>query len=622
MKKGIHIGKILVTGDDMPDATVTLESGLNLISGPSDTGKSYIFDLIDFLLGGKTLPRPIPQAEGYSLAALEGTDCNGNIFSLFRNLSGGPFTCYASSISDSANQKGLTLKPTYDAKTQDNISSYLLKAMGVDEAQMRHTEANKLKPLSVRDVFIHSLIDEAKIIDKISPMATGRQNLDILDRAVFEFFLTGRDSSNLDTDDPLDMRVGAWQARGQVYDEILSQIEKDIAEKTARLTLGQDELEAIDQRIVETRKVMEVSDYKIQEVITERSRLFEEKQRLESRLLISGELIPRFQILKRQYESDLRRLTFIYEASHYFGQLTALQCPFCDRPMNQHEYDDACEKQEESIDSMRIASQRETAKINAHLADLQSTMDTVEEEIEKGKSELTLIDKNISDVESQLQRELNPTINRLGDELVNLIEQRELFVEIRSERKRREILQFARKTVGEKPKRNRSIQFVGSVEEEQKELAAYIKEILSGWDFPIDQSVMFDKKSELVVDNEPRGSHGKGVRAVFHAAYTIGLMRYCLMNDKPHAGFVVLDSPIDAFHAAKGQDAVGPEKLKQALRQNFYEYLSLSARDNEQIIIIENNDYDPQYPLKINFVKYTGMTNQGRYGFYPVKGQS
>ena len=38
-------------------AFISFQSGLNLILGPSDTGKTLIFQCLDFLLGAGELPR-------------------------------------------------------------------------------------------------------------------------------------------------------------------------------------------------------------------------------------------------------------------------------------------------------------------------------------------------------------------------------------------------------------------------------------------------------------------------------------------------------------------------------------------------------------------------------------
>ena len=62
---GFYLTRLRLTGTGLPDASVDLEDGLNVITGPSDTGKTFIAQCIDFMFGGSTPPEPIPEAEGY-----------------------------------------------------------------------------------------------------------------------------------------------------------------------------------------------------------------------------------------------------------------------------------------------------------------------------------------------------------------------------------------------------------------------------------------------------------------------------------------------------------------------------------------------------------------------------
>jgi hypothetical protein len=50
--------------------------------------------------------------------------------------------------------------------------------------------------------------------------------------------------------------------------------------------------------------------------------------------------------------------------------------------------------------------------------------------------------------------------------------------------------------------------------------------------------------SDHVIAGKRRGSRGKGMRAITHAAFTIGLLEYCRQSGKANPGFVALDSPL------------------------------------------------------------------------------
>jgi hypothetical protein len=59
-------------------------------------------------------------------------------------------------------------------------------------------------------------------------------------------------------------------------------------------------------------------------------------------------------------------------------------------------------------------------------------------------------------------------------------------------------------------------------------LSLKVGSILRAWNFPGECHVHFDKQtSDFVIDGKPRGSRGKGLRAMTHAAVTLALLEYC-----------------------------------------------------------------------------------------------
>jgi hypothetical protein len=113
-----------------------------------------------------------------------------------------------------------------------------------------------------------------------------------------------------------------------------------------------------------------------------------------------------------------------------------------------------------------------------------------------------------------------------------------------------------------------------------------VEQILAEWNYPDASRVFFDEsKRDIQIAGKERGSSGKGLRAISHAAITIGLMIYCRENDLPHPGFVVLDSPLIAYWKPEGEE----DDLRGTdLKDRFYEYL-LGLKDDMQVIIVEND---------------------------------
>src|SRR5262249_28110729 len=103
--------------------------------------------------------------------------------------------------------------------------------------------------------------------------------------------------------------------------------------------------------------------------------------------------------------------------------------------------------------------------------------------------------------------------------------------------------------------------------------ALKVEEILKAWHFPEADRVHFDAKArDLIIAGKLRTARGKGLRAITHAAFTIGLLDYCREQGTSHPGFAVLDSPLLAYRAPEGSedDLTGTD-----LNEQFYQYLAM-----------------------------------------------
>jgi hypothetical protein len=79
--------------------------------------------------------------------------------------------------------------------------------------------------------------------------------------------------------------------------------------------------------------------------------------------------------------------------------------------------------------------------------------------------------------------------------------------------------------------------------------AKTVESILTGWHFPEAGDVYFDSKMrDLVVAGKSRSAFGKGLRAITHAAFTLGLLAFCRARQTPHTGLCSLQD----FHAQPG----------------------------------------------------------------------
>jgi hypothetical protein len=142
-----------------------------------------------------------------------------------------------------------------------------------------------------------------------------------------------------------------------------------------------------------------------------------------------------------------------------------------------------------------------------------------------------------------------------------------------------------------------------------------VEAVLKEWHFPEVERVFFDSKSrDLMIAGKARTARGKGLRAITHAAFTIGLLQFCKSKDTPHPSFVILDTPLRAYREPEGSedDLTGTD-----LNVKFYDYLA-ALPDDRQVNIIENTD--PPAPIKTRpqVVMFSKNPHSGRYGFFPI----
>ena len=68
--KRMFLEKLTLSGDGKNDAIIEFQKGLNIITGDSDTGKTYAFQCLNYILGAEKLPKEIQEAQGYKKLSL------------------------------------------------------------------------------------------------------------------------------------------------------------------------------------------------------------------------------------------------------------------------------------------------------------------------------------------------------------------------------------------------------------------------------------------------------------------------------------------------------------------------------------------------------------------------
>ena len=65
---GFSLRELRLTGAGVEDAVLDFADGLNVVAGPSDTGKTFVAQCLSFLMGNGKTPKQIPEAAPYEQA--------------------------------------------------------------------------------------------------------------------------------------------------------------------------------------------------------------------------------------------------------------------------------------------------------------------------------------------------------------------------------------------------------------------------------------------------------------------------------------------------------------------------------------------------------------------------
>jgi hypothetical protein len=172
---GIRLRYLGYFGPSRPTADIVLHPGLNVICGASETGKSFIAESIDFMLGQKDPVRDIPEREGYDRIRLQIESHDWPYLTLDRSVEGGHFHAYAEALSEEASRsQPLTLRYQHSAARQDTLSFELLGRTGLISKVLRTKADGKTRSLSFRDLARLCVITEEEIQKRGSPFTTGQ----------------------------------------------------------------------------------------------------------------------------------------------------------------------------------------------------------------------------------------------------------------------------------------------------------------------------------------------------------------------------------------------------------------------------------------------------------------
>lgn len=586
-----YIEKIIVTGSGKTDSIIELSNGVNIIYGPSNTGKTYIVKCIDYMFGSER--EPIDISTGYQyIKIIVRTQCSTitmsrkigeNKIEVSSNDNNVPSGKYATKAS----------RTNYD-KT---INSVWLSLIGINDLHLVISNENYKKQILSWRTFSHMfMLTETKIISEYSAILSGRDTSNTAVIASLIFLLSGQDFAETETKDTKEIKEAKKNAvKAYINKELFR-----LSERNQELLAQLKENPNIDIA-VEIEKIMaEIStnEKRINSSIEENQRILAQLYEKNENLSECNVLLNRYDELTTQYNADLKRLNFIVDGEANLNASFSTHCPFCDGEV-------VVKKNQNYID----AAKSDYKKIKLQAKDLESASKELRSEKLSLEQEIGTLMAKKKSIEELIEKELKPQVFNLKEKLSAYKDAIECQKEIDilkklSEQKTADMIENDTDEESElkfKVKEHLDYSFIN-------ELSNGIKSFLENCNYDNLLSVIFDKADmDIVINGKKKSSNGKGYNAYFNSVVAIVLSRYMESKAKYSPDFLVLDSPILSLKEKE------TKKPSETMRNTLFENI-VDNQKGIQTIVIENEIPEINYK-DANIIHFTKEKNNGRYGF-------
>lgn len=616
MNETIKIKNISFLGTKVAPALIDFEKSLNVVCGASDTGKSFLVEAIDFLLGGKKL-REIPELNDYDKARIAIESSEKGSWTFERSTQGGNYRIFEGNIevSTDVNEVG-TIKVKHAAGKEDNISGWLLGVINLLNKYVRKNANGDCRSLSFRDMARLIIVNEQEVIRQDSPFLTGQYISKTAEKSTLKLMLTGVDDSSIVPADTQKQSESRDHAKAELLEQWVADVEDEITEFGFGREELEDQLTKLEKSIAHNREQLQLIQSQLNELTVQRREIVREREALRGRKDDITDMLSRFNLLKTQYETDLHRLMAIEESGSLFVHQDRAPCSLCGAPPEKQHNTEKCDG---DVESVVIAAAAEMEKIKKLASDLNSTISGLHEESVRLSEDLIEIESRFDTVDADIKSAIAAELSDTQTNYSEFVDKRSRVISHLSVFTRLDKL-LAQKTelFGDGEEAESEIQKITTKLSTQAlhDLSKTVERILEAWDFPDKGSVHFDEATmDFVINGKLRGNRGKGFRAITHAAATLGLLEYCKEHSLPHPGFVVLDSPLLAYYKPEGEN----DSLKgTSLKQKFYKYL-LEEHSDSQVIIVENEHPPEFFEGQLGLTVFTKNPQHGRFGLFPSR---
>nr|WP_280927577.1 AAA family ATPase [Lactobacillus sp. ESL0703] len=584
----LFIKSVRVQGFEVEDAVVNFENGFNLIEGHSNHGKTMIVQFIEYAFGGRngkdSLTLNIDTTRYNTVIVTLETD-QGEI-SLSRNLKKNKNTVRVVSKDSRLLSGEYTSSSSNDKKM--NIGIALLQLINVPtdlilpknkKCDPGHVSFNVLKPL-----WLLNENDMPKAESVLIPSSGSGLFLSSL-----LYLLKGERIKTYDW--------SAVEKRRAVRDYISVQVEKVVSKKNhLNISNSKSETELQIELDNLTKQLNEMSGM-VTEKVNQSKEYFRQMRDVNNELMTSDTTLSRYNSLKEQYASDIKRLSFIADGEVAFRNIEEpLLCPVCGQPVPNNEKDDG------HIEAAKV----ELSRTISLLADLNQAIKDITENESSLKAQYLDLESNYKNIQTELSETLYPRLNEIKEaersyrEQVESISQSRILDNLLDDWTSR-INELNAEGIPESnikfnPKNELGDEFYDS-------MGKILNDFLEIGNYPRHHVATFGNASfDIMINGKKKAvSHGKGFRSYLNSITFMALSEYVNKNALFKPGFLIIDTPLEGLSE---KDSDHPD---DSMRYGIFE-LFKKLGNNYQTIVVENPDHLPKdFDFKkgnINVISY------------------
>lgn len=602
-----YISKILLKTKKSV-SSIELTSGLNIIYGISNTGKSLILECIDYLCGGDS-EKLEDEALGIEEIEFEietKTETDSGQLILKRKTGKSDIEV----DSTSPNIQSGTYGAKSDSKNKPIIGKVWLALMGIVEpVTIYQFKSGSVQNLKLR-TFIHAfLINEDRMIDSLSILKNNNgwtNNIPV--STITSLIYLATEKNFMAEEDTGKQKNAIIEQRKYASQRLVDRSLLALSQKHYEIISAEKEVKSVSELEKEINTILaqiSAAEESLNVASNKNRELSSKIVYIDEQLSEGKSLKNRYDALRTQYESDIHRLTFIAEGDVHSRKIIKLdRCPFCNGELN-----------ESTSESCVDAAVAEVQKIELKINDLQSAYEDIEREIASLEVERKTTISERQKTQSVIRGELKPQIEDLRNKLRQ-------FTIAMERAKTQEMIESMGKILQEEQKRadaedDSALSSGFDVEGKIKEYLSdkfddHLNKILIACNYEHFVGARFDIEScDAVVNGRKKAAQGKGIKAFINAVMALTVQETLEEYNCHKIGLLVLDSPIMSLKEKKREipeSEVAPMTMKEAL----FSYL-VETRNVRQTIILENDIPDIDY-LDSNLIQFTKDENNGRYG--------